>query len=144
MAGLVISMIWLAAGLVTGFYLAHQSPALGRTGASAAASDWLGLPTLIDRGVVQPVDALARAAAQADDRLLDAGLNATAAFADALSQLADRFGEAASDGLPEGTANIFGLLGRDSRRLQTGLSHHYYAYIIGGIFVVAAILAAGA
>jgi len=144
MAGLVMSMIWLAAGLVAGFYLVHQSPALGRTGASAAASDWLGLPTLIDRGVVQPVDALARAAARADDRLLDAGLNATAAFADALSRLADRFGEAASDGLPEGTANIFGLLGRDSRRLQTGLSHHYYAYIIGGVFVVAAILAAGA
>jgi NADH-quinone oxidoreductase subunit L len=168
--GLVLSLICVAAGLASGIYLVRHKPALGRTGAAATASDWLGLPTLIRWAVVQPCDALARAAARFDDDILDAGprgvaalarrvsaviaatdnqvvdrgVRATAAFGDWLARIADRFGEALSDGIPEGTADITGMLGREARRLQSGLSHHYYAYIVGGVFVVVAILATGA
>lgn len=168
--GLVLSMTMLAAGLAAGIYLVRHDPALGHTDAAAAASDWLGLPTLISRGVVQPFDALAQAAARLDDDLLDAGprgvsmlarrgsaaiaaadnrvvdrgVRATAAFGDWLARIGDRFGEALSDGIPEGSARITGMLGHEARRLQSGLSHHYYAYIVGGVVAVVAILAAGA
>ena len=168
--GLVLSLICVAVGVASGIYVVRHNPALGRTGAAAAASDWLGLPTLITRCVVLPFDALARAAARLDDDILDAGprgvaalarrgsmaiaatdnrvvdkgVRATAAFGDWLARIADRFGEALSDGIPEGTADITGMLGREARRLQSGLSHHYYAYIVCGIFAVVAILAAGA
>lgn len=167
---LSLSLGLVAAGVAGGVYLVRQHPALGTSGATAAASDWLGLPTLIDLSVVRPVDALARAAAWADDRILDAGprgvaalarggssaiaaadtrvvdrgIRGTAAFGDWLARVGDRFGEALTDGIPEGAALLTGMLGRDLQRLQTGLSHHYYAYIIGGVFAVLAILAAGA
>ncbi|WP_417809670.1 NADH-quinone oxidoreductase subunit L [Thioclava sp.] len=165
-----LSLTFLAAGVAGGLYLVRHFPKLGAQGASASASDWLGLPGLIDLAVVRPVDALARAAAWVDDHILDAGprgvaalarsgsaiiaaadnqvvdqgIRRTAAFADWLARVSDRFGEAVSDGIPEGTARLTGMIGRDLRRLQTGLSHHYYAYIIGGVFAVLAILAAGA
>ncbi len=191
-----LSLTFVAAGLLGGVYLVRRYPALGASGPTAAASDWLGLPTLITvtmvrpvdalaraaawaddalidagpRGVVRPVDALARAAAWADDALVDAGprgvatlgrkcatliaetdnrvvdkgIRSTAAFGDWLAYVSDRFGEAMSDGIPEGSARLTGMLGRDLRRLQTGLSHHYYAYIIGGVIAIIAILAAGA
>jgi NADH:ubiquinone oxidoreductase subunit 5 (subunit L)/multisubunit Na+/H+ antiporter MnhA subunit len=165
-----LSLTFIAAGIAGGVYLVRQYPALGANGAMAKASDWLGLPILIDIAIVRPVDALARGAAWADDHILDAGphsvavltrvaasaiaaadnrvvdrgIRATAVFGDWLAQFSDRFGEAVSDGIPEGTARLTGMLGRDLRRLQTGLSHHYYAYIIGGVFAVIAILAAGA
>ena len=165
-----LSLTFVAAGVAGGVFLVRQYPALGTEGAAAKASDWLGLPTLIDLVIVRPVDALARAAAWADDRILDAGprgvealaqsgsaaiaaadnrvvdqgIRWTAAFGDWLARVGSRFGEAVSDGIPEGAAHVTGMIGRDLRRLQTGLSHHYFAYIIGGVFAVIAILAAGA
>ena len=191
-----LSLTFVAAGLLGGVFLVRRYPALGASGPTAAASDWLGLPTLITyaggrpvdtlaraaawaddalidagpRGVARPVDALARAAAWADDTLIDAGprgvatlgrkgaaliaeldnrvvdqgIRSTAAFGDWLAYVSDRFGEAMSDGIPEGSARLTGMLGRDLRRLQTGLSHHYYAYIIGGVIAIIALLAAGA
>lgn len=84
------------------------------------------------------------AIAAMDNRVVDKGVRATAAFGDWLARITDRFGEVLSDGIPEGTADITGMLGREARRLQSGLSHHYYAYIVCGIFAVVAILAAGA
>jgi hypothetical protein len=165
-----LSLAFVATGVAGGVYLVRHYPALGATGAAAAASDWLGLPTLITVAVVRPVDALARAAAWADDHVIDAGprgvavlgrrgstfiaaadnqvvdqgIRWTAVFGDWLARVSDRFGEAVSDGIPEGTARLTGMIGHDLRRLQTGFSHRYYAYIIGGVFVVVAILAAGA
>ena len=82
--------------------------------------------------------------AEVDNRVVDQGIRNTAAFGDWLAQVSDRFGETISDGIPEGSARLTGMLGRDIRRLQTGLSYHYYAYIIGGVIAVIAILAAGA
>jgi hypothetical protein len=41
------------------------------------------------------------------------------------------------DGLPEGSARLVAMSGADARRLQTGLSHQYYALIAvaGALFV---------
>ncbi len=165
-----LSLTFVAAGIIGGVYLIRRHPALGVSGTAAAASDWLGLPTLITVAIVRPINALARATAWADDTLIDAGprgvatlgckgaaliaemdnrvvdhgIRSTAAFGDLLAYVSDRFGEAISDGIPEGSARLTGMLGRDLRRLQTGLSHHYYAYIIGGVIAIIAILAAGA
>ncbi len=168
--GHVLSLTFVTTGLAIGVHLVRHNPALGRTGAPAAAADWLGLPTLITRCIVRPVEAMARAAARVDDDMLDAvprsvaalaqsgsatiavadnrvvdrAIGHVAALGDWLARIGNRFGEALSDGIPEGTADITGMLGREVRRLQSGLSHHYYAYIIGGVFAVIAILAAGA
>jgi NADH-quinone oxidoreductase subunit L len=165
-----LSLAFVAAGVLGGVYLVRRHPTLGTSGATAAASDWLGLPKLITIAVVRPLDALARTTAWIDDTLIDAGprgvafmgrkgaafiaevdnrvvdqgIRNTAAFGDWLAQVSDRFGETISDGIPEGSARLTGMLGRDIRRLQTGLSYHYYAYIIGGVIAVIAILAAGA
>ncbi|MGR3528750.1 MAG: NADH-quinone oxidoreductase subunit 5 family protein [Sulfitobacter sp.] len=139
-----LSLLLVFIGIAIGVYLVRYRPALGATGSSAAASDWLGLPKLIDIVLIQPADAIARAAARADDRVVDRGIRGTAAFGDWLARLGDRFGEAATDGIPEGTARLTEMFSHDLRRLQTGLSHHYYAYIIGGVFIIFAILVVGA
>lgn len=168
--GLGLSLSLLAAGIIGGTYLVRHHPEIGRAGATAAAADWLGLPTLITIGVVRPFDSLAAAAARFDDRVIDAGprgvaalarrlpvmagsadnravdggIRLTAAFAEWLARTGDRFGEAVADGFPEGVSRLVGMAARDMRRLQTGLSHHYYAYAIGGTVAVIAILAVGA
>lgn len=77
-------------------------------------------------------------AMQADGGLLDAAVWQVAAATRGLARLGDRPGEVLADGLPEGTARITGRSGTDARRLQTGLSHHYYA--IFAIGAAAAIL----
>ena len=141
---MILSFTFIAAGVLSGIYLVRRRPSLGSAGTTAAASDWLGLPQLIEIVFVRPTDALAGWAARIDDAVIDAGSRGTARVGDALARISDRFGEAFTDGLPEGSASLTGMLGRDLRRLQTGLSHHYYAYIIGGVIAVIAILAAGA
>ena len=73
---------------------------------------------------------------QADRSLLDAAVWQAAAKTRGLARLGDRAGEMLADGLPEGAARITGRSGADARRLQTGLSHHYYA-----IFAIGAALA---
>jgi len=45
-------------------------------------------------------------------------------------------GEWLVDGLAEGSARLVAFGGADTRRLQTGLSHHYYALIAVGIVVL--------
>ena len=61
----------------------------------------------------------------------EAGAEGLAAQATGLvglvSLATSRFGEWLTDGLVEGLALTVGQSGRDARRLQTGLSHHYYA-----------------
>ena len=75
---------------------------------------------------------------QADHRLLDAAVWQVATATRTLARLGDHPGEVLADGLPEGAARITGRTGADARRLQTGLSHHYYA--IFGIGAALAIL----
>ena len=130
--------------------------------------DWLGLPVLATRLVVRPTLALSCALARADDRVIDAGVRAAVRIARAASavtalrvdvsvdrlvmataaggmlagRLSRRADEAVVDGSVEGTGRAVGMAGHQSRRLQTGLTHHYYVIGAVGVAAIAAILAA--
>jgi NADH:ubiquinone oxidoreductase subunit 5 (subunit L)/multisubunit Na+/H+ antiporter MnhA subunit len=132
-------------------------------------ADWVGLPRLQHRLVVQPTLALAASLARADDRVIDAGVRATGRIAILVAGLASRrldvsidrvvVGMASSsvavagasrrtddlvvDGAVEATGRGVGRAGHESRRLQTGLTHHYFVIGAVGIVAIAAILAAG-
>lgn len=168
-AEVIASLLLLGLGLSVGLLLARRYPALGSRGAPAAFADWLGLPTLIRTGLTQPFDRLARAAGWVDDHVIDAlpsgvatgtrlasrafavrdrrvvdcGVEASAAFAAWLAKLGDQIGERIADGLPEGSARLVGMSGEDARRLQTGLSHHYYALVVFGAAVIITLLIIG-
>ncbi|MDN2565522.1 proton-conducting transporter membrane subunit [Aquibium sp. A9E412] len=160
---LVASLAIIALGVFAGW-------AFARRGASApGAADWLGLPALIDRTAGAGVPALARAAARLDDRLfdalprlagragqriaaglaeadgraVDAGVRGTARLSERLARAGDRFGEAASDGLVTVPAALAGQAGRAARRLQTGMSHHYYALGAAGLAAMILVLVLG-
>lgn len=158
LATLTLSTAAVAVGFLVGAFLVRRFPEIGLEGQSAATADWVGLPTLIERAVTRPMTRLAVAAAAMDDRVIDAGVRLIAnsgaraarlgsrkvdrvldrgvtASASAVAWLAsasDRMGEWLIDGLAEGTGLIVGQSGRDARRLQTGMSHHYYALATGG------------
>ena len=162
----VLSLLVLGLGLLTGLFLVRRYADLGASGRTAAAANWLGLPSLIDIAVVRPVDSLARGAAWLDDvaldfapravvlaarkgsshvaaidnQVVDRGVRLTAAFGDWLARMGDRFGEVIADGLPKGTADLIGMGGHELRRLQTGLSHHYLALLVVGLTTMVAIL----
>jgi NADH:ubiquinone oxidoreductase subunit 5 (subunit L)/multisubunit Na+/H+ antiporter MnhA subunit len=161
-----VSLLLVALGLAAGTALARRAPTYGTGGGPARAAEWLGLPRLIQQVLVQPFERLCAAAAQVDDavldalprtaarvgpalarrlgladeRAVDAGVEATAAGARGFARLSDRLGEAVADGLPEASARLVALGGADARKLQTGLSHHYYALLSGGAFVLVAAL----
>ncbi|WP_111748499.1 NADH-quinone oxidoreductase subunit 5 family protein [Salinisphaera orenii] len=126
------SLVAVAVGLYTGRWLARQYAAIAEQPIAGAAGDWLGLPRLIQLAIVAPTEILARWAADADDTVVDALPRGVAAFGLALARLGGRAGEWLADGLAEGSARLVGFGGTDSRRLQTGLSHHYYALITVG------------
>ncbi|MCK9514918.1 MAG: proton-conducting transporter membrane subunit [Ottowia sp.] len=160
---IAVSLTLLAVGLLAGLTLARRE-----TAPEPRAADWLGLPALIERGIIRPFERLAALAARLDDAVLDAiprgaatgarhvargGRRAwgamqadrdifnaavwqVAAMTRAVARRSDGAGETLCDGLPEGAARITGRSGADARRLQTGLSHHYYA-----IFGIGALLA---
>ncbi|RKF12265.1 NADH-quinone oxidoreductase subunit L [Roseovarius spongiae] len=98
----------------------------------------------IPRGAASGAQHIARGgrrawgAMQADRGIINAAVWQVAAMTRALARLSDKPGEILADGLPEGAARITGRTGADARRLQTGLSHHYYA--IFGIGAALAIL----
>ena len=130
-------------------------------------ADWLGLAGATDRLVTGPVLRLAFALARADDRLIDAGVRAAgrigliaagllstrveisfdgvvraassaALWTAGVSRLAD---DAAVDRAVEASARGIGNGGRHSRRLQTGLAHHYYVIVVIGLGLIAIVLA---
>jgi len=133
------------------------------------AADWLALPRATRAVVVDPVLGLARFLARVDDRVIDAGVRATAGMANALAGVAAWWGERGVDGIVhgvaggtlvlsrfsraadergvdaavEGVADGVAVAGHQSRRLQTGLTHHYFVIVAGGVVVVAAIAAIG-
>jgi NADH-quinone oxidoreductase subunit L len=133
--------------------------------AQARLADWFGLPALVKRLIVDPALALCGVMARLDDRVIDAGVRgaaanavtasrvfslagertfdralprAGAAAAATLARGSARAGEGAIDGMAERIAAAVGVTGRGSRRLQTGLSHHYYLFIAVGLAIVAA------
>src|SRR5699024_5791761 len=64
---LAVSLALLALGLLAGLTLARRADA-----PQTRAADWLGLPALIDAGIVRPFERLAAGAAWLDDVALDA------------------------------------------------------------------------
>ncbi|MBW3601137.1 MAG: NADH-quinone oxidoreductase subunit L [Actinobacteria bacterium] len=137
---------------------------LGLSPRSAGVADWLGLPVLARAAVVGPtlglcaalarfddrvVDAGVRGAAglggvvsaglaRADDRVVDAGVRGTARLASAVSRLLSTAGELGFDGLVRGLAGGIAATARDSRRLQTGMTHHYYVLVACGLVALVA------
>ena len=135
----------------------------------ASLGDWLGLPPLARRVVVEPVLALSRGLAVVDDRVVDAGVRAAARVPIAVSGVLSWWGERSVDGAVravsggalwaaaasrradergvdravEDLARGAGVAGRHSRRLQGGLAHHYYVIIAVGLVVVVAVAAVG-
>lgn len=133
----------------------------------SVAGDWLGLPAATRRVVIDPIVALSRSLARFDDRVVDAGVRGIARLAAFVSRLfsqpiestidgavraiaAATMGaatgsratdEGAVDAAVEGSARGVGFAGHASRRLQTGLAHHYYVIQAAGLAVTAIILA---
>ncbi|MDQ3353730.1 MAG: NADH-quinone oxidoreductase subunit L [Actinomycetota bacterium] len=136
----------------------------------AGVAAWLGLPALSKHLVVDPVLALSRALATIDDRVVDAGVRAASWVAASLSRLVATWSERGVDGLVHGVAGMTlrgatvsrladeravdraveelargtSLAGHQSRRLQTGMSHHYYVMIALGLGAVVVIATLGA
>jgi len=133
------------------------------------AADWLALPRATKVVVVDPVLGLARFLARVDDRVIDAGVRATARIAAGLSGLLSWWGERGVDGIVhgvaggtlvlsrfsrtadergvdaavEGVAGGIGVAGRQSRGLQSGLTHQYYVIVAVGVVVVVTVAALG-
>ena len=163
--------VLLAGGLIVALLnrRGRLADMLPKGGSGDVVADWVGLPRLQHRLVVQPTLALAASLARADDRVIDAGVRATGRIAVLVSGLASRrldvsidravTGLASSsvalagasrrtddlvvDGAVEATGRGFGRAGHESRRLQTGLTHHYFVIGAVGLVAIAAILAAG-
>lgn len=162
----VMSLSAVALGLVVGAVIAGRR---GLFSSESRLTEWLGLSTIINDVVVDPVQRLSiaaawiddhlidgvrhgvvrlalhasRAFAARDDRVVDGGVRLTAAFAGWLARIGEKIGERITDGLPEGSAMLVGLSGRDIRKLQTGLSHHYYALIAAGSALTILVLLLG-
>ncbi len=165
-----LATVALAGGLITllcrrGSLATLALPERARAGVAA----WLGLPDLARRVVVDPVLALSRTLATVDDRVVDAGVRAAVRVAGALSRLLAWWGERGVDGLVQGVAGLTlhtasvsraaderavdraveqlarGTVraGRQSRRLQSGLSHHYYVIVALGLVAVVAVATLG-
>jgi len=94
------------------------------------------------RGLAGAVGLGARGTRVADERSIDGAVRALAALtlrgADASGVADDRV----VDGAVEGSAWLVGAGGHESRKLQTGQSHHYYAIVAVGFVVTTAILLA--
>ena len=162
----IASLLILALGFYVGRLLAARPEWLAEQPGATGAADWLGLPTAIRVLVTQPMMGLSRRLARYDDHGVDrvpwlaaslvqklsarlAGYGEVAADTLPggvatvglwLADLGGRMGEWLVDGLAEGSARLVAFGGADTRRLQTGLSHHYYALIAVG-FVVLFVLA---
>lgn len=119
------------------------------------------------RGVAAFVRLVSRLLGRFDDRVVDAGVRGVAVFARALSRVSSFRGEWTIDGavraLAEGTmrtatgskiaddraidgaveqsARGIGAAGANSRRLQTGMSHHYYVIAGAGFAAIVVVLA---
>lgn len=164
-----LASIGAAFVLVWGMRRHGRLASLGLPGElQARAADWLGLPVATRRLVVSPVLHLSALLARGDARVVDAGVRGAAALAAALSRLFSRRAEwtidgavratalatlrlasgsrvadeAAIDGAAvEGSARLTGHAGQASRRLQTGMAHHYYVILAVGLAVMIAVLA---
>ncbi|MEO8522492.1 MAG: proton-conducting transporter membrane subunit, partial [Acidobacteriota bacterium] len=133
------------------------------------AAEWLGLPAMARRIVIDPARRFSGLLAVFDNKGVDAGIRTTAAIATLISNLMSgwterRFDFAVAgvarwttglagasgrtddhgiDAAVEGVARDIGWAGQQSRRLQTGLAHHYYVILVAGALVALAVAAFG-
>lgn len=167
---LALSLATVALALGTAWQLERSGLLLGLglpPRLQAAAGDWLGLPALTGWVVVRPVVALSKLLAKFDDRVVDLGVRMVGRLAELISRLfsirvewtfdsvvhavagesmraasvSRLTDEAGVDGAVEGGARAVGQAGSQSRRLQTGLAHHYYVGIVAGLGAIVAALA---
>ena len=129
------------------------------------AADWLGIPALARAAVGRPTLALARTLAVFDDRVVDAGVRRAAAIGRGASRFFGAWGERGIEGVVWGltgatlstarasrvlddgavdhaveeTARAVGWAGGWSRRLQTGMAHHYYVIVAAGLLGAVAV-----
>lgn len=160
---------------VIAIYLTSNADRRGRlasyamTGRPRQAADWLGVPSVVKRSIVDPALRLARSLAVFDDRIVDAGVQGVARgarwAADGLAvgdtrvvdagvrgaaavgrwgaQFTSTVGERGVEGTIAALAAGISGAGQDSRRMQTGMAHHYYVIISAGLVVLVAIAAFG-
>jgi NADH-quinone oxidoreductase subunit L len=165
---LASSLALVMAGGVFGFWLTRKPAALEtRTGKLVA--NWLAIPEIGKWLVVSPVLSCGRTLARADDHIIDRAFMAAAAgiqwlagsgtrlsetvfdripgeIATAvqwLARLGTRLGEQVFDQLPSGLASSTGKAGTLTRKLQTGMSHQYYAFVAVGVASLIVILILG-
>ena len=130
---------------------------------------WLGIPTFASMLIVRPILSLAQSLAIFDDRVIAAGTRVAVGIATAISQLAawrtergldtlvvliargtEGVARASSvaddsgvDAAVEHVARGVGVVGHDSRRLQTGLAHQYYVMLAVGLVIIVAVAIIG-
>lgn len=130
---------------------------------------WLGIPTLARVLVVRPVLSVAGWLASFDDRVIAGGMRVAMGTATAISQLSawgsERGLEAVIAVVVRGTEGVarasgiaddsgvdraveqmargVGVVGEDSRQLQTGLAHQYYVIVAVGLVIIIAVAVVG-
>jgi NADH-quinone oxidoreductase subunit L len=136
-------------------------------GFQARVADWFGMATAVRRGIAEPVFAVARTLRRLDDHVIDAGVWGVARSAIGSAARVSSFDQRIVDGAVRGIA-AFGLLGaaasrawddfgidgavesiaragwwsgKQTRRLQTGLSHQYFVIVAVGLIAAVAIAA---
>lgn len=121
--------------------------------AGGLAAGVIALSRSLSRGAERTLDGAVRAVAgavtvvsaatrRAAERTIDGIVEGTAAFTLSGADVSGGLDDTALDGAVEAVAGGIGYAGRESRRAQTGMSHHYYTILAAGslvIFVVAAI-----
>jgi NADH-quinone oxidoreductase subunit L len=134
-----------------------------------AAAGWFGIAAACRRVAIDPILVLSRVLATFDDLVIDAGIRASARIASGLSRVLRRRSELSIDAVvngigrgtlvmatgtrvaddhgvdraAEGTARLVGRAGEGLRKLQTGLSHHYYVIVAAGLVALGVALAMG-
>ena len=110
-----------------------------REGGKPLVDSQVEIDRVID-GIVRLVAATARAGSRAVSRTLELGVDgivaAVAAATTRLGELSRRGDDRGVDGTVEAIARGIGSAGTQSRRLQTGLAHHYYMIAAVGLVVL--------
>lgn len=140
---LLVSLALVLTGIAVGWWMTRPGHRVEpATTGQAVVAEWFGLPALHER-VAVAVATLARRLARFDDAGVDAGLHATARFADSLARLNARRGEALIDGLPGGLSRLADWGGEWARSAQSGQLHHYYSGIVIGVVLILSLLVIG-
>ena len=95
------------------------------------------------RGIAAGAGAVAGTAALFDDRVVDGAVRLVAMLGRGAATAGHRLIERVLDLIPEGTSRIVGRAGSATRRLQSGLAHHYYRLIVVGLAAILVLLILG-